>query len=172
MLHMAAAAEASSEHPLAKAVLSYARSCLAVSSSSLDLNKDPLLEEPTSPCTAQFPSASKEMHEGPDNKLSSKGLTRICRVPAAAAAEEGGTELMSMAWIRRAHDAESLAGRGVKCWVEPQTPGPPGGERAPGGQQGRETVRVLVGNRALMAEEEVPISRCVVCQVAYPCYKG
>ena len=54
MLHMAAAAEASSEHPLAKAVLSYARSCLAVSSSSLDLTRDRMLEEPTTPCKALF----------------------------------------------------------------------------------------------------------------------
>lgn len=36
-LHMAAAAEASSEHPLARAVLSYARKCLRVTSSNLDL---------------------------------------------------------------------------------------------------------------------------------------
>lgn len=34
---MAAAAEASSEHPLARAILAYARSCLRVGSSSLDL---------------------------------------------------------------------------------------------------------------------------------------
>ena len=51
---MAAAAEASSEHPLAKAVLSYARSCLATTSSSLDLTADALLDEPTTPCTALF----------------------------------------------------------------------------------------------------------------------
>lgn len=33
---MAAAAEASSEHPLARAVLAYVRACLRVHSSSLD----------------------------------------------------------------------------------------------------------------------------------------
>ncbi len=36
-LHMAAAAEASSEHPLARAVLAYARSCLRAAFSTLDL---------------------------------------------------------------------------------------------------------------------------------------
>ena len=86
-------------------------------------------------------------------------LRIVCVVPAAMAAEVGGVELTNMAWVRRAYDAESLAGRGVKCWVEPQVPWPPGAERVPGRQEGRGGVRVLVGNRALMAEEDVPISR-------------
>ena len=49
-LHMAAAAEASSEHPLAKAVLSYARSCVATGTSTLDLDHDTMLhEDPSTP---------------------------------------------------------------------------------------------------------------------------
>lgn len=55
-------------------------------------------------------------------------------------------------WIRRGHDAEGLPGRGVKCWVVPTVP-----LAAVGPQPGN--VRVLVGNRALMAEEGVPVSR-------------
>ena len=66
--------------------------------------------------------------------------------------EEG---LRNTAWICRAHDAEGLAGRGVKCWVEPAVP------LAAVGLQ-PSTVRVLVGNRALMADEGVPVSRRVL----------
>ncbi|KAK9904210.1 hypothetical protein WJX75_006837 [Coccomyxa subellipsoidea] len=114
-LHMAAAAEASSEHPLARAILAYARSCLRVGSSSLDLQS----------------SLSGEVSDGENDE------------------EEG---LRNTAWICRAHDAEGLAGRGVKCWVEPAVP------LAAVGLQ-PSTVRVLVGNRALMADEGVPVSR-------------
>ncbi len=65
--------------------------------------------------------------------------------------EAGGQK--NTAWIRRAHDAEGLPGRGVRCWVAPAMP------LAAVGPQPSD-VRVLVGNRALMAEEGVPISRC------------
>lgn len=92
---------------------------------------------------------------------------------AAMTAEEGGIQLTNMAWIRTACDAESLAGRGVKCWVKPQVLLQPGGERSPGKQEGRGEVRVLVGNRALIAEEEVPISRWVMhWTVESPCSGG
>lgn len=109
-LHLAAAAEASSEHPLAKAVLAYARAWLATGSSALDL--DP---QPGSP---------------------------------SAAAGPGDDAARDTAWIRQARDAESLAGRGVKCWVRQQQDG--GSSRE---------VRVLVGSRRLMAEEGVPVPR-------------
>ncbi|EIE22528.1 copper-translocating P-t [Coccomyxa subellipsoidea C-169] len=74
-LHMAAAAEASSEHPLARAVLAYARSCLRAASSTLDLGSQ---GEPS--------DVEEDEAEG----------------------------LRNTAWIRRAHNAEALAGRGVR----------------------------------------------------------
>lgn len=68
--------------------------------------------------------------------------------------EDEAEGLKDTAWIRRAHNAEALPGRGVKCWVAPAEP------LAAVGLQPSE-VRVLVGNRALMADEGVPVSRRV-----------
>ena len=64
--------------------------------------------------------------------------------------EAGGPR--NTAWIRQGHDAEGLPGRGVKCWVRPEV-----ALVAVGPQPSN--VRVLVGNRALMADEGVPVSR-------------
>jgi hypothetical protein len=76
-------------------------------------------------------------------------------VPATFPGSSEGSQ-RDTAWIRQAIDAESLAGRGVKCWVQPGAPLQPlGSARAP------KEVRVLVGNRRLLAEEDVPLPRCV-----------
>lgn len=72
-------------------------------------------------------------------------------------ADECGEDDVS--WVRQARDTETLAGRGVKAWVE-LTPGvqgllgsPAAGSSAPRAQ------RVLIGNRKLMAEEAITIPR-------------
>ena len=201
---MAAAAEASSEHPLARAVLAYARSCLRAASSTLDLgsqgasssshavfhgnscstghvcerpyciphlsaqllpNTEPSVDNMrvtdslALPQSIEVPHACHSKshlgnwyHPSYSPSLSSD-LT--CRAGEPSDGEEDDAEgLRNTAWIRRAHNAEALAGRGVRCWVEPAAP------LASVGLQPSQ-VRVLVGNRALMADEGVPVSRRV-----------
>ena len=67
-----------------------------------------------------------------------------------------------MSWVRQARDAETLAGRGVRAWVQPsadvqaqlESPGSPGE-----GSMVQTERRILIGNRKLMAEEGITISR-------------
>ncbi|KAK9806592.1 hypothetical protein WJX73_005689 [Symbiochloris irregularis] len=111
-LHLAAAAEAGSEHPLGRAVLGYARSQLCLDA---DLDMD------------------------------------------ASATD--------VSWIRPARDAETVPGKGIKGWVASNSNAPAGpapGKLASEGQAAgglQREVRVLVGNKALMAQEGVQVPR-------------
>ncbi|CAL5220469.1 g2492 [Coccomyxa viridis] len=110
-LHLAAAAEASSEHPLGKAVTAHARLWLRPA-------------------------------QGGD------GLSG-----------EGDHDDSDVSWIRQARDAETLAGRGVKAWVHlsPLLPGQLASPRPASSSHTRQ--RIVIGNRKLMAEEGIAISR-------------
>ncbi|KAK9826100.1 hypothetical protein WJX81_003066 [Elliptochloris bilobata] len=119
-LALAAAAEAASEHPLARAVLAYARTHLA-----------PV-----------------------------EGDTGGEALPGAVRADG---EAQDLSWVRRARDVEAIPGRGLKCWVRAEEQdweaGAASPQRQPAGGGGSGEVRVLIGNRRLMAEEDVGISR-------------
>ncbi len=52
-----------------------------------------------------------------------------------------------MSWIRAARDDTVLPGRGVRCWVAHSQ-----SDEGPSAD-----VRVLVGNRQLLADEGVPV---------------
>ncbi|CAK0783009.1 hypothetical protein CVIRNUC_006204 [Coccomyxa viridis] len=115
-LHLAAAAEASSEHPLGKAITAHARARLQRSSWQ------------------------------------------------AGGREDDGEELdeRDVSWVRQARDAETLAGRGVRAWVQPSASaqsqlGSPGSSGE--GSLVQTERRILIGNRKLMAEEGLTISR-------------
>jgi len=110
---------------------------------------------------------------------------RACSGAAGGrAARTRAGDAADLSWVRRARDVEALPGRGLRAWV-PSEPGdwaagggpgggppPPAGEPgdwaaaaaaaegspAPAPARGGE-VRVLVGNRALMAAEDVALSR-------------
>ena len=67
-----------------------------------------------------------------------------------------------MSWVRQARDAETLAGRGVRAWVQPSAGvqlqlGSPGSSGQ--GSLVQTERRILIGNRKLMAEEGITISR-------------
>lgn len=67
-----------------------------------------------------------------------------------------------MSWVRQARDAETLAGRGVRAWVQPSASaqsqlGSPGSSGE--GSLVQTERRILIGNRKLMAEEGLTISR-------------
>ena len=67
-----------------------------------------------------------------------------------------------MSWVRQARDAETLAGRGVRAWVQPSAGlqlhlGSP--SSAGEGSLAQTERRILIGNRKLMAEEGITISR-------------
>ena len=68
--------------------------------------------------------------------------------------------------MRRARDVEAIPGRGLRCWVageaadwEASAASPPQRGAGAAGE-----LRVLIGNRRLMAEEDVAVSRWVLCR--------
>ena len=69
---------------------------------------------------------------------------------------------IDVSWVRHARDAETLAGRGVKAWIllSPDAQGQlesTGAGSSP--QRPRREQRVLIGNRKLMSDEGIAISR-------------
>ncbi len=90
---------------------------------------------------------------------------RACSGAAGGrAARARAGDAADLSWVRRARDVEALPGRGLRAWV-PSEPGDwaaaaaaAEGSPAPAPARGGE-VRVLVGNRALMAAEDVALSR-------------
>ena len=67
--------------------------------------------------------------------------------------------------MRRARDVEAIPGRGLRCWVTGEASDWEAGAASPPQLRagGSGELRVLIGNRRLMAEEDVLVSRWVLC---------
>ena len=78
-----------------------------------------------------------------------------------------------MSWVRHARDMDALPGRGLKCWVAAQAQDWAGAAvdssaLPPAQPAGSGEVRVLIGNRRLMAEEDVVIGRRAPLLLIFP----
>eukprot|EP00884_Botryococcus_braunii_P011982 jgi/Botrbrau1/20785/Bobra.0156s0016.1 len=175
VLHLAAAAEAHSEHPLARAIMEYARQNLCPEPSRGSSPGDQDLGSPGSPLSSMSPASPSS----PASLASPSALSSASTVSNAR----------NIGWIRAAHDVDVIVGKGVRCWVAtkcspgfhasanislPSTPrvwqqaSPRGplerfqSEPAafyPGNPSDgdRHMMRVLLGNRRLLKEEGIPI---------------
>lgn len=138
VLSLAAAVETCSEHPLAGAVLQFAAAHLAVPVASLDadltagLNQ---LEEP-SEASQLLPSPTKAQRQSS---------------PTVTATD----------WLQPATDVEVEEGKGIKGFVARPGQQPQPRAVSPSKRKQRALVKVVVGNKKMMAQEAIVVSQAV-----------
>jgi len=167
-LALAAAAEAASEHPLARALLAYARARLAPGAPAGRAGAA-AEEAAGSPRAEGAPGGARGLKFGTwefglwSRRLCAAGGVARCSVAAGGgAARARAGDAADLSWVRRARDVEALPGRGLRTWVpgEPADWAAAGAEGSPApATAGSGEVRVLIGNRALMAAEDVALGR-------------
>jgi len=157
VLALAAAAEVSSEHPLASAIFAHAQAALA------PLPSTPPAADAAGNIAEPSGGSSASYNGGTGGRVGGEGSRGP--VSGGAALRRGGERDLS--WVRPSSYLEVLPGRGVRCQVHPA--GSSATSRASGSQgaaslhltgpsEASEGVPVAVGNRRLMEEVGVPIS--------------
>ncbi|KAK9841413.1 hypothetical protein WJX74_005280 [Apatococcus lobatus] len=169
VLQLACALESSSEHPLAQAILSFTAGRLTVSQPETSLEQD----------LAQAALEAEEERATPQDEAAAE-MQPILSRHANAAGSRSQQRVQNLDWIRACSDVEPLPGKGMVGWVahasaggstgsNAAAPGSPrhrkgGSPRAGQGDSSRAEspsrpaeVRVVVGNKRLMADESIPV---------------
>ncbi|EIE26688.1 heavy metal P-type ATPase [Coccomyxa subellipsoidea C-169] len=116
VMHLAAALEVQSEHPLASAVINFAAEGLGI------------------------------------------GQQQVGGGAKVTAGTKGAPAARRLDWVRPAKDVLSVAGKGVLGWV---AVGPEISRSPIKGKEGPRDVKVILGNKQMMADEGIPISKAV-----------
>ncbi|KAK9810274.1 hypothetical protein WJX72_007760 [[Myrmecia] bisecta] len=152
VLALAAAVEADSEHPLAGSILTYAEQHMNPHRRSVPTHSTTL-------------SSAAEHHTSSETvPLKGSGTPTAgspLRLRASGGQHRSADKARDMSWVRPVKDVDVQPGKGIKGWVPssfspaPRSPGP--GAVRPGAAD----VKVVVGNKKMMAEEGVSVSKPV-----------